>query len=77
MSTLPAHVRSWACDVAKALRDHQRRDPFSRTANGHVVTPEQEAVEFFVRTLAEGTMPGTTAVIEWVDMRRAGYEEAA
>lgn len=77
MTALPANVLAWAHRIADEFRTHQARQPFSRSVNGHVVTPEQEMAEYMIRGLAEGGCPATAAVLEFVDRRRAGHEVAS
>jgi hypothetical protein len=77
VTTLPAEVVTWAHDVADRFRTHQAGQPFSRSLNGHVVTPEQELTEYVIRGLVEGGCPATAAVLEFVDRCRAGHEVAA
>lgn len=77
MTALPGHVTAWAHDVANRFRRHQAGDPFSRSRNGRVVTPEEQCVEYVLAALAQGGCPATAAVLEEIDRRRAGLEEAA
>jgi hypothetical protein len=62
---------TWIRDVAARLRTHQLANRFSPH------TPEQEAVRFVLKALAEGGCPATAAVLESIDRQRAGLKEAA
>lgn len=77
MTALHAQVTAWAHRIAGQFRTHQAGQPFSRSRNGHAVTPEQEMAEYLIRGLIEGACPATASVLEFIDRRRAGMEETA
>ncbi len=64
-------TESWIRDVAARLAVHQQTNRFSPH------TPEQEAVRFVLKALAEGACPATAAVLEGIDRQRASMKEAA
>ena len=77
MTALPAEVLAWVHGIADQFRTRQAEQPFSRALNGHVITPEQELAEYVIRGLIEGGCPGAAEVLDYVDRRRAGHQEAA
>lgn len=64
-------IAAWCAEVAAQLRVHQRGNRYT------VADPEQEAVRFVLKALAEGGGPATAAVLEEVDRMRASTKEAA
>ncbi len=67
---MTADPDAWVRDVAYRLRIHQSANRYT------VADPEQEAVRFVLRALAEGGCPATAAVLEHVDRIRATKEPA-
>ncbi len=59
-------LAAWCAKTAAGLRTHQRTNRYTS------VDPEQEAVQYVLKALAEGGCPATAAVLENIDRQRAG-----